>query len=725
MKSVDAHLDDCLDGVDPLEPIDLQLLDAHGCILAEEVVAPWAIPGFDNASHDGYAVRAADLADASEGHEVDLPVMGDIPAGRPATVALRPGTTMRIMTGAPVPEGADAVVPVEWTDAGIANVKIGRAPELGAHIRRTGSDVVAGQQVLAAGARLGPAQLGLLAAVGRDRVVARPKPRVVVLSTGSELVDPGLPLQPGQISESNSFALTAAAREAGALAYRVGIVLDDPRKLMDTLEDQLIRADLIVTTGGVSAGAYDVVKEVLSRLGTVSFEKVAMQPGMPQGRGSIGPEETPDLHAAGQPGQRLRLVRGVRPAGDPAHARRRAAAPADRPRRLHRGVPLARRQAPVRSRLALRRGGPLRRTPGRRSGLAPGQRPGPRQLPDRRTRGRDRGRRRRHRHRDGAGAAAVMTAGGGFTHLDSSGAARMVDVSGKEISVRTARATGRVLVSAEVVALLRGGGVPKGDAIAVARIAGIQAAKRTPDLVPLCHPIAIHGVDVDLVVARRPRRDHRDRAYGRPHRRRDGGADLRRRRRPRPRRHGQGRRPGGRHHRRTRRGEDRRQDRTLGQGRRLMRALVVTSSNRAAAGVYPDRSGPVVVDGLRELGFDVDGPEVVADGEPVETALRSAVAAGYDVVVTTGGTGLTPADLTPEMTRRVVDREIPGVAEAIRAYGTAAGVPTAALSRGLAGLAGRTLVINLPGSTGGVRDGLAVLGPLLAHAVEQVAGGDH
>jgi len=301
VKSVDAHLDDCLEGVEPLEPIDLQLLDAHGCILAEEVVASAPIPGFDNASHDGYAVRAADVESATSDAPVDLPVMGDIPAGRPATVALQPGTTMRIMTGAPVPEGADAVVPVEWTDSGIANVKISQPPALGAHIRRIGSDVTKGQQVLAAGTRLGPAQIGLLAAVGRDRVVARPKPRVVVLSTGSELVDPGLPLQPGQISESNSFALTAAAREAGALAYRVGIVLDDPRKLIDTLEDQLIRADLIVTTGGVSAGAYDVVKEVLSRLGTVTFEKVAMQPGMPQGRGSIGPDAIPIFTLPGNP----------------------------------------------------------------------------------------------------------------------------------------------------------------------------------------------------------------------------------------------------------------------------------------------------------------------------------------------------------------------------------------------------------------------------------------
>ena len=156
-----------------------------------------------------------------------------------------------------------------------------------------------------------------------------------------------------------------------------------------------------------------------------------------------------------------------------------------------------------------------------------------------------------------------------------------------------------------------------------------------------------------------------------------------------------------------------------------VRALAVTVSNRAAAGIYEDRSGPVLVDLLRAAGCAVDGPLVVADGEPVEVVLRDAVAGGYDVVVTTGGTGLTPADLTPEMTRRVLDREIPGIAEALRSAGATAGVPAAILSRGLAGVAGRTLIVNLPGSTGGVRDGVAVLVPVLEHAVSQINGGDH
>jgi molybdenum cofactor synthesis domain-containing protein len=157
----------------------------------------------------------------------------------------------------------------------------------------------------------------------------------------------------------------------------------------------------------------------------------------------------------------------------------------------------------------------------------------------------------------------------------------------------------------------------------------------------------------------------------------------------------------------------------------MIRALVITASNRAAAGVYPDTSGPVLAGLLRQAGCEVSGPLVVPDGEPVQAALREAVAAGYDVVVTTGGTGLTPGDLTPEMTRNVIDREIPGIAEAIRAAWVTAGVPAAMLSRGVAGLAGATLIVNLPGSAGGVRDGMGVLAAVLAHAVDQAGGGDH
>jgi molybdopterin molybdotransferase len=301
LKPVDAHLDDVLGIVTPLSALDLTLPDAHGCVLAEEVSSTFPLPPFDNSGMDGYAVRAADVAAASESAPVTLPVVGDIAAGAPGAYNVQPGLCVRIMTGAPMPTGADAVVPVEWTDGGIAQVRITRPAEAGRHIRRAGEDLATGSVVLPSGTHLGATQIGLLAAVGRERVLARPRPRVVVLSTGSELVDPGMPLTTGKIPDSNSTLLTAAARETGAIAFRVGIVPDDPRVLLDTLEDQLIRADLVLTSGGVSVGAYDVVKEAIGRLGEVRFDRVAMQPGMPQGLGVIGPDRTPFFGLPGNP----------------------------------------------------------------------------------------------------------------------------------------------------------------------------------------------------------------------------------------------------------------------------------------------------------------------------------------------------------------------------------------------------------------------------------------
>jgi len=296
MRTVDEHLAKVLDLVQVLSPLDLGLLDAHGCVLAEDVVAPHPLPGFDNSAMDGYAVRAEDVREG-----VTLPVVGDVAAGPASPLRVQPGLCVRIMTGALMPVGADTVVPLEHTDGGVAQVRFDRTPDVGGYVRRAGEDVQAGELVLEKGSTLGASQLGLAAAVGRARLLVRPRPRVVVVSTGSELVEPGAPIGPGQLPDSNSVALTAACLEAGAIAYRVGIVPDDPRTLAATLEDQLVRADVLVTSGGVSVGAYDVVKEVLSRLGTVQFDKVAMQPGMPQGFGTIGPDSTPVFGLPGNP----------------------------------------------------------------------------------------------------------------------------------------------------------------------------------------------------------------------------------------------------------------------------------------------------------------------------------------------------------------------------------------------------------------------------------------
>jgi molybdopterin molybdotransferase len=250
---------------------------------------------------DGYAVRAEDVVGASEATPVLLPVTGDVFAGPARPARLAPGTAMRIMTGAPVPEGADAVVAVEQTDGGLAEVRIRRAVDPGRSVRRAGEDVVAGDTVLQAGGRLTPRQLALLAAVGRAQVVVHPRPRVVVLSTGAEVVEPGHDLVLGQVYDANGIGLAAAADELGARATRVGIVDDDPRAVRAAVEDQLGAADVLVTSGGVSAGAADVVKAVLGALGDVTFRKVAVNPGMPQGLGALGPDRVPVFCLPGNP----------------------------------------------------------------------------------------------------------------------------------------------------------------------------------------------------------------------------------------------------------------------------------------------------------------------------------------------------------------------------------------------------------------------------------------
>lgn len=299
--SVEELVQRVVASVAPLRDFPLPLMEAQGMAIAEDVVAEVALPPFDNSAMDGYAVRAVDVAGASEESPVHLPVVGEISAGRAAHLALSPGTAVKIMTGAPVPAGADAVVPYEWTDRGVVQVRITRAPVEGANVRRAGEAVRHGDLIVEHGTVLGPRHLGLLASVGRSTVRSRPRPRVVVISTGSELRDPGTPLGHDSIYDGNSYLLAAAARQAGATAYRVGIVPDDVRSFTEALSDQLVRADLVITSGGVSEGDYDVVKEALGGLGTVWFGQVAMQPGKPQGFGVVGEDAVPIFCLPGNP----------------------------------------------------------------------------------------------------------------------------------------------------------------------------------------------------------------------------------------------------------------------------------------------------------------------------------------------------------------------------------------------------------------------------------------
>ena len=287
MRSVDDHQRVIAGLITPRPPVSVGTADAAGLVLAADVVAPLSLPVFDNSAMDGYAVRSGDVAGAGADTPVNLPVAEDIPAGRTDLLTLAPGTAHRIMTGAPLPAGADSVVPVEQTDGGTQAVAIRSAPRPGQHIRRAGEDVRAGMTVLAAGEVLTPAALGLSAALGLGGLTVTPRQRVLVVSTGSELVAAGTPLQPGQIYESNAVMLAAAAREAGAEVVGSHTCGDDVTALRAVLDTYAGAADIVITSGGVSAGAYEVVKDAFAGGQDVEFVKVDMQPGMPQGCGVL------------------------------------------------------------------------------------------------------------------------------------------------------------------------------------------------------------------------------------------------------------------------------------------------------------------------------------------------------------------------------------------------------------------------------------------------------
>ncbi|MET7995111.1 gephyrin-like molybdotransferase Glp [Amycolatopsis sp. NPDC005232] len=284
MISVDAYRETVTELLGRTPVTTLPLAEAAGFVLAEDVHAGVSLPPFDNSAMDGYAVRAADVAGASAESPVTLPMADDIPAGRVDVATLEPGTAHRIMTGAPLPPGADAIVMVEDTDGGTVDVRISKAASSGDHVRRTGEDVERGVVALRAGTVLGHSQLGLAAAVGLAELAVHRPLSVLVVSTGTELVEAPNPLRHGQIYESNSVMLAAALRELGCRVAVVRSVVDDVEEFRKIIEPKLADADLLITSGGVSAGAYEVVKDALTGQG-VRFQKIAIQPGGPQGCG--------------------------------------------------------------------------------------------------------------------------------------------------------------------------------------------------------------------------------------------------------------------------------------------------------------------------------------------------------------------------------------------------------------------------------------------------------
>jgi molybdopterin molybdotransferase len=276
-----------LSAVAPLAPLQLPLTDAHGCVVAEEIVATVSLPEFASSGMDGFAVRAADVAEATPENPTELKLVGRAMIGHRPEATVGGGEAVQIATGAPIPAGADCIVPVENSRVQDEIVQLFEAAAQGRHIRPAGEDVKDGSVLVEAGKRLGSPELGLLANAGHAMPLVHPRPRVVVLSTGDELIPPIEHPDYGQVHDSNAYTLFGALREAGAQPVMAGIVKDDVDSLKETVLDYLIQADAFISSGGVSVGERDVVKAAFFRRGDVSFYKVAMQPGMPQGFGHI------------------------------------------------------------------------------------------------------------------------------------------------------------------------------------------------------------------------------------------------------------------------------------------------------------------------------------------------------------------------------------------------------------------------------------------------------
>jgi molybdopterin molybdotransferase len=288
MLTVDEARAKVLDSIARLEEVEMPLLEALGLNLAQDAVASYHIPPFDNSAMDGYAVRAGDVAGASPGGPVELAVLGDLPAGYTADTAVGERQALRIMTGAPMPVGADTVVPVESTRVEGELVLILEGLPAGSHVRLMGEDVKTGETVMEAGTAIGPAELGMLASLGYARPRCFRRAVAGIISTGDELVGVEEELAPGKIRDSNSYTVYGMVREAGGEPLRLGVVRDEAALLERTILDNLDRVDLFITSGGVSVGDYDMVKDVLGKLGEMNFWKVAMRPGKPQAFGHIG-----------------------------------------------------------------------------------------------------------------------------------------------------------------------------------------------------------------------------------------------------------------------------------------------------------------------------------------------------------------------------------------------------------------------------------------------------